>query len=69
MARPKQAKRPTPTNSKEIRKNIELEKGPQYHDPGPPVRLLGETNETKIILYKGLVNSWLLYIYNYQING
>ena len=41
---------PTSTNSKVIRKDIKLEKGPQYHNPDPPVRLIEDTNDPNIII-------------------
>ena len=48
-------------NSKVINKDIKLEKGPQYHNSDPLVRLVGNTNETNIIIdwvsYKGSVDS------------
>ena len=59
--RQKPARRPTSTNSNVLRKDIKLEKGPQYHNPEPLVRLIGDTNETNVIVdgvsCKGLVDS------------
>ena len=44
-----------------VNKDIKLEKGPQYHNPDPLVRLIGDTNEINIIVggvsCKGLVGS------------
>ena len=44
-----------------IRKDIKLEKGPEYHNPDPLVRLIGDTNESNIkvdgVSCKGLVDS------------
>ena len=48
--RPKSARKPVPTNAKVIRKDIKLERGPQYQNPDLLVRLIGDTNEMKIIV-------------------
>ena len=60
---------PIPTNSKATDKDIKLEKGPQYHNPDPLVRLTGDTNKTNAIIdgvsCKGLVDKGGSNIHNY----
>ena len=46
--RPKSTRKPITTNAKVIRKDIKLEKDPQYHKPDPLVRLIGDTIETNV---------------------
>ena len=48
--RPKSARRPTSTSSNRTGKDINLERGPLYHQADPLVRLKEYTNETKIIV-------------------
>ena len=59
--RPKSARRHMSMNSREINKDIKLERTPQHCNTDPLVRLIGDTNETKIIVdgvsCKGLVDS------------
>ena len=48
--RPKTTRKPIPTNVEVIRKEIKLEKGPQCHNPASIIRLIGDTNESNIIV-------------------